>query len=56
MTAIEYRKLCREIHRKFGKPMGLPYHESCACADDVYNGTMSRGKLFELLEEALNDE
>lgn len=56
MTAVEYRKLCREVHRKFGKALNMPYHESCACADDVYFGTMSRERLFELLEEAVNDE
>ena len=55
MSATEYRKLCREVHRKFGKPMNMPYHESCACADDVYFGLMTKDALFSLLREALAD-
>ena len=56
MKAPEYKKLCREIHKKYGKALGMPFQESCAVADSVYSGETTKKRLFELLDDAVADE
>ena len=56
LKANEYRKLCREIHRKYKKSLGLPFWESCSLADSVLFGKNSKERLFELLDDAVKDE
>jgi|TARA_R110001583_G_scaffold12153_2_gene54090 abortive infection bacteriophage resistance protein len=56
LKANEYRKLCREIHRKYKKSLDLPFWEACDLADSVWFGENSKEKLFELLDDAVKDE
>jgi len=56
MTAPEYRKLCKEVHAKYGKPLNMPYWESCSCVDDVYFGECTKERLFKLLDMAVQEE
>lgn len=56
MTAPEYRKLCKEVHAKYGKPLNMQYWESCSCVDDVYFGECTKERLFKLLDMAVQDE
>ena len=56
MDTTEYRKLCKEIHRKYGKKLDMSYHESCELADGVYFGEESESNLFKNLDQAVNEE
>jgi hypothetical protein len=56
LKANEYRKLCREIHRKYKKSLDLPFWEACDLAGSVWFGENSKEKLFELLDDAVKDE
>jgi hypothetical protein len=55
MKAPEYRKLCREIHRKYGKVLDLPYWESCSVADSINEGEFTKQRVFELMDMAVED-
>tara|TARA_R110002020_G_scaffold307515_2_gene523333 strand:+ start:325 stop:546 length:222 start_codon:yes stop_codon:yes gene_type:complete len=50
-----YRNLCAEIHRKFGRKLGLPYWESCSLADEICFGETTKKKLFANLTEATEE-
>ena len=54
-TAAEHKKLCKKIHRDYGKRMGLSYFESCEACDDVWFNQMSVERLTNLMEAALAD-
>ena len=56
MKSTEYRKLCREIHRTFGKALQMPFWESCSLADQIYFGRTTKEKLFENLHQCGDDE
>jgi len=56
LKANEYRKLCREIHRKYKKSLDLPFWEACDLAGSVSDGEYSKERLFELLDDAVKDE
>jgi len=56
LKANEYRKLCREIHRKYKKSLDLPFWEACDLADSVNEGEHNEKRLFELLDDAVKDE
>ena len=56
MKAPEYKKLCREIHKKYGKALGMPFQESCDVASSVLFGETTKKRLFELLDDAVADE
>ena len=52
MKSAEYRRLCREIHREFGKSLEMGFWESCELAELVSFGESSKERLFENLREA----
>ena len=56
LSAKDYRRLAREIHRLYGKPLGMPYWESSSLADSVNAGEFTKKRLFELLDDAVADE
>ena len=48
--------MAREIHRLYGKPLGMPYWESSSLADSGNAGEFTKKRLFELLDDAVADE
>ncbi len=56
MTTIQYKTLCRKVHKLYKKSLNLLYVDSCELADDVYFGRFTEARLFELLDMAVQDE
>lgn len=52
MTDTEYKQLCAQVHTMYGKPLELPYWESCSLVDEVRSGETTKEKLFQNLNEA----
>jgi hypothetical protein len=55
MNETEYKQLCAEIHRKYGRKLGLPYWESCDLAHEVYTGETTKEKLLEYMAETVEE-
>lgn len=56
LKAHKYRELCAEIHRKFGRKLGLPYWQSCELASEILQGESTREAMVENLNDALVDQ
>ena len=55
LSDSEYRFLCAEIHRKYGRKLGLAFWESCDLADSIACGEVTKEKLFEFVSETLEE-
>lgn len=55
MTASQiYKANCREIYRKYRRPLNLLYIDACEIADLIGN-QMSKAEVFGLLDESAKD-
>jgi hypothetical protein len=55
MKAPEYKKLCKRIHREYGKKLGMSYFHSCEVCDAVYFGEMSVTELDAAMTAAVEE-
>ena len=55
LKAQKYRELCAEIHRKYGKAIGLPYWESCDLASAIIQGEATRESVCEHLQKVAGE-
>jgi len=55
LKAHKNRELCAEIHRKFGRKLGLPYWQSCELASEILQGGSTREAMVENLTEATEE-
>ena len=55
LKSVDYKKLCKRIHREYGKKLNMSYFDSCEVCDAVLFGEMTIPQLEKAMQSAVED-